>query len=96
MVHCGVPGGCYGCDLSGVQVVYTKAERLQLDASKMERHLKELAEMAGELKSMPATRFTERKLTELRETWVVVTRELKAVKAGTVKPQHPLTTGFRK
>ena len=52
VVHGGVPGGCYKCDLSGKVQVFTMAERVEKFIARCEAHLKELEETGNAWKGI--------------------------------------------
>ena len=50
VLHCGVPGGCYKCDMAGKVVTLTMAERVLVFIASSERGLIEWTKTANEIK----------------------------------------------
>jgi len=60
VMHCGVPGGCYKCDMAGKTQHWTMAERVERFLKQVPKTLATLQEEAEELKAGDALRLAKR------------------------------------
>lgn len=51
VVHMGIPGGCYKCDLSGKTVRFTEAERRLIEINNIEKHLAQIVQLGKDEKA---------------------------------------------